>query len=383
MRTWAEINLDNLAYNIRKIKKIALNKKIMGILKADAYGHGAVMIAKELEKMKIESFAVATLEEAIELRESGIKGSILILGCSPVDTWENIINYKLSMTVASFEEIEKLKSLSLKAKVHLAIDTGMGRIGFNLEEGLKAIEYINENKIAEVEGVYSHLSSADLDEEKDYTREQIKRFKPYEKLNLKYIHILNSAGSFLFLEDTISNYIRPGIALYGIMPYFSKDNFLKPVLKLKSKLIFIKKIKEDSYISYQKKYLAKKGEIIGTVAIGYGDGLNRAFSNKGKVLIKGKLCKIVGNICMDQLMVSIPKEVGDIELETEVTIYPDDYNKIASEINTISYELLTNINRRVERIYIKNNKIVGRRSMLKIEDWKNFKFKKESNDNFI
>lgn len=381
MRVWAEIDLNNLEYNLNKTKKIAHGKEIMAIVKADAYGHGAVKIAKELSKMGIDIFGVATIEEAIELRQKNIKEDILILGCTPHDTWSDAIKYDICISIASFEEIQELEKIKIKPRVQLAIDTGMGRIGFSQEEGLRAIEYINKNKIARVEGVFSHLSSADLEEEKEYTMEQLNKFKPYEKLKLRYIHILNSAGSFLFKEDTISNYIRPGIALYGIMPYNSESSFLKPVLKLKSKLVFLKTIKEDTYISYQKKYMAKKGEVIGTVAIGYGDGLSRAFSNKGSVLIRDRVCKIVGNICMDQLMISIPKEIENISVGEDVTIYSGDYNEIATEIGTIAYELLTNINRRVDRIYLKNNKIVGRRGLLKIENYENIEFKKESNDN--
>ncbi len=368
MRTWAEINLDNLKYNLDKIKEIVGDKGIMGMVKADAYGHGAVEMVREMSRDGVKIFGVACLEEGRELRLNGIKDEILILGCTPVEEWESAIDLDLSLTIASRYEVEEIEMRKLNPKVHIAIDTGMGRIGFNPEDGVEAINYMREKDIGRVEGVFSHLSSADLEEEDRYTREQLKKFEVFEKMSLKYRHILNSAGSLLYNKDTISNYIKPGLILYGIMPYDSKENYFKPVLILKSKILFLKEIKEDTYISYQKKYMAKKGEFIGTIPAGYADGVNRRFSNKGKVIIQGIKCPIIGNICMDQMMVSIPKEIKDkVKLGDEVIIYNEEYNEKANEIGSIAYEMLTTISTRVDRIYFRNGKIVGRRGLLERE----------------
>lgn len=366
MRVWAEINLDNLKYNIEKIRSFIGNKKIMGVIKADAYGHGAVEIAKTLVEENIDVLGVATMDEALELRMNDIKSKILVLGPVLEEEWERAYRQGISIPVASMEEIEKLEEQKIKMNVHIAVDTGMGRIGFDIDEGIKAVEHIEKIKILRVEGVFSHLSSADMADEKDYTLMQLGKFKAFEEKNIEYIHILNSAGSVLYPGDTISNYVRPGLMLYGIMPY-EGESFLKPILTLKSRVVFLKKIKRDSYISYQKKYLAREGERIATLGIGYGDGFNRGFSNKGRVIIKGVECPIVGSICMDQMMVSIPEEAGEVEVGEEVLIYKDDYNEKADEIDTISYELLTSINKRVERVYIKKGKIVGRKNLIKRE----------------
>lgn len=365
MRVWAEINLDNLKHNIKKIKEFIGNKKIMGVIKADAYGHGAPELAKALVKEGIDILGVATMDEAVELRMDNIDSKILVLGPVLEEEWEKAEKYDVSIPVGTMDEIIKLEERKIKLRVHIAIDTGMGRIGFSVEEGMKALKHIKNNEVLEIEGVFSHLSSADMDRE--YTMMQLKKFEEFEKENIEYIHILNSAGSVLYADDTLSSHVRPGLMLYGIMPY-EGENFLKPLLTLKSRVIFLKKLEEESYISYQKNYFAKKGELIATIGIGYGDGFSRSFSNRGRVVINGVECPIVGNICMDQMMVSVPMEAGRVEVGDEVIIYGEDYNEKAKEIDTIAYELLTSINKRVERIYIKNGKTVGRKNLI-MREW--------------
>lgn len=369
MRTWAEINLDNLKYNLDKIKSLVGNKGIMGVVKADAYGHGAVEMAREMSRNGVRIFGVACLEEGRELRLNGIKDEILILGCTPVEEWATAVELDLTLTIASEYEVEEIKRRSINPKVHIVIDTGMGRIGFEPEEGVKVTEKLIEEGIARVEGVFSHLSSADMEEEREYTLEQLKKFEAFKKMNLKYRHILNSAGCISYnTEDTISNFVKPGLILYGIMPFDSEENYFKTVLNLKSKIVFLKEIKTEKYISYQKKYMAKKGEVIATIPVGYADGFSRKFSNHGTVSIRGIKCPIVGNICMDQMMVSIPEELKEkIGIGEEVLVYGEDYNEKASEIGSIAYEMLTTISTRVERIYIRGNKIVGKRTLLERE----------------
>lgn len=365
MRTWAEINLDNLKHNVETLRKYAGDREIMGVVKADAYGHGAVEIVREMSLLGIKIFGVACVDEAKELRANGIKDEIMILGCTPVEEWKSAIEQDIQLTLASFDEIKELEKMNLHPTIHIALETGMGRIGFEIDEAIKAIEYIKEKKIAEIRGVFSHLSSADVDEEDEYTKEQLKKFAVFEEMDIKYRHILNSAGTLKYNNFTKSNVVRGGIILYGISPCDEEDKEFKPVMKLKSKILFMKKLKEPKFISYSKKYLGKPGELIATIPVGYADGLDRGFSNGGTVTIKGKECPIVGMVCMDQIMVRIPEELHDIvKLGEEVTIFGDNYNEKAKEIGTISYEIVTAISTRVERVYIKNGAIVGKRGLL-------------------
>ncbi|TDT69212.1 alanine racemase [Hypnocyclicus thermotrophus] len=353
MRAWAEINIKNLEHNINIIKNISNNHDILGILKADAYGHGAIEISKILKKNGIKIFGVASVDEAIELRKNGIKDDILILGCVLSDEYDDIIKYNIIITVASFENIKNIEKYKIYPRIHIAIDTGMGRRGFFSEEFLKAYNYIKNNKIAKIEGIYSHFSVADVEEEKKYTINQLREFeKLTHNIEVKYKHISNSAGIINYLDKTNSNLIRPGIALYGINTT-KKELDLRNVLKFKSRIVHLKKIDKPRYISYMKKYLAKEGEVIATISAGYADGVKRAFSNKGYVKIHNVKCKIVGLVCMDQFMVSIDSSIVDkVKLGDEVIIYDENISELASMIDTIPYELLTSLTKRVKRVYL-------------------------------
>lgn len=365
MRTWAEIDLDNLSHNIKTLQKYSGNKEIMGVVKADAYGHGAVEIVKEMALLGIKIFGVACVDEARELRANGIKDEVMILGCTPQEEWESAVKQDIQLTLASFEEIKELEKMKLYPKVHIAIETGMGRIGFEIDEAIEAINYIKEKNIAEILGVFSHLSSADVEEEDEYSRAQLQKFSVFEEMDIKYRHILNSAGTLKYHDLTRSNMVRAGIILYGIRPCIGDEKEFKPVMTLKSKILFMKKLKDKKYISYCKRYLGEVGELIATIPVGYADGLNRRFTNCGKVLVRGIECPIVGTVCMDQIMVRIPEELHElVKLGEEVIIYWDNYNEKANEIGTIAYELLTTISSRVERVYIKDGKLVGKRGLL-------------------
>lgn len=365
MRTWAEIDLDNLSHNIKTLKKYSGNREIMGVVKADAYGHGAVEVVRAMSSEGIKIFGVACVDEAKELRANGIKDEILIFGCTPPEEWETAVKLGVQLTLASFEEIRELEKMDIYPEVHIAIDTGMGRIGFEVEDAIEAIKYLNDKDLARVVGVYSHLSSADLKTEDAYTKEQIKKFGIFEEMNIKYRHILNSAGTLNYNDVTRSNMVRGGIILYGILPCDGDEKEFKPVMTLKSKILFMKKLKEPKFISYQKKYLGQEGELIATIPVGYADGLDRRFSKGGTVLIREIECPIVGTVCMDQLMVRIPEELHEkVRLGEEVSIYWENYNEKASSIGTIAYELLTTISSRVERVFIKNGQIIGKRGLL-------------------
>lgn len=365
MRTWAEIDLDNLSHNIKTLQKYAGNRTIMGVVKADAYGHGAVEVVKAMSDEGIKIFGVACVDEARELRINGIEDEIMIFGCTPQEEWERAVKLNVQLTLASFEEIKMLEESKLYPTVHIAIETGMGRIGFEIDDAIEAIKYIKEKNLAEIVGVYSHLSSADVETEDEYTKNQLKKFSIFEEMDIKYRHILNSAGTLNYNDLTKSNVVRGGIILYGIRPSQGDAEEFKPVMTLKSKILFMKKLKEKKYISYCKRYLAEVGELIATIPVGYADGLNRRFTNCGKVLVRGIECPIVGTVCMDQIMVRIPEELHElIKLGEEVTIYWDNYNEKANQIGTIAYELLTTISSRVERVYIKGGVVVGKRGLL-------------------
>lgn len=364
MRTWAEINLDNLLYNLGKIREFAGNREILCVLKANAYGHGAVEIAKFLSRNGINIFAVACVDEAEELRKNGISNEIVILGCVTEEDWKKANELDVQLTLTSFENIRFIEKLKIYPKIHIAIDTGMGRRGFTPEDAKKAIDYIIKNNTAKIVGIYSHLSCADTSSENQYTKVQIDKFSTFNRYKVKYNHLLNSAGIFAFGEFSESNLLRAGIGLYGVNP-MEYDLELKPVLALKSKVVFVKKIEEELSISYNRTYEAKKGEVIATIPVGYADGLNRSLSNKGYVRIHNVKCDIVGRITMDQIMVKIPDDIQEmISVGDEVVVYDNNLNELATLAGTISYELLTSLMPRVKRIYLKNGKKVIQTSLL-------------------
>lgn len=370
MRTWAEINLDNLRHNVEKIKELSGGKDIMGVIKADAYGMGSVEYARELEESGVGILGVACYEEACELKEAGIKADILIFGCTPLESMEKAIIKGLHMTINSRSEIEFLERNDLHPKMHIKVDTGMGRVGFTPKEAMEAINYLKEKGIGEITGVYTHLSVADDVEEDDYTLEQIEKFRPFEEIpEIKYVHILNSCGAIRFGDKTKSNLVRPGILLHGIVPFESDlQKEFKHVFKLKTKVLYLKTIEEDSYISYGKSYMAKPGEVIATIPAGYADGFIRKLSNRTTVRIKGVECPVIGRICMDMTMVSIPEEIRDqVTIGSGVTLIGEDISHKAEKACTIPYEIMTGVGRRVSRFYIKDNKLTKIKSLEEVE----------------
>ncbi|MGL5124039.1 MAG: alanine racemase [Fusobacteriaceae bacterium] len=353
-RGWLEIDLNKLKDNYNITKKKAEGKEVMAVVKADAYGLGAWKISETLSNLGVNIFGVACLEEALELRRNGLKKEILILGVI------NYIDYKLAfdndiqLTISSFEELEYLKKNNFKnPKIHIKIDTGMGRIGFLNDE---IYSWIKENKNNqknkfEIKGIFSHFSSSDIPSEDDYTMKQIKKFKKYEELEgIKYIHIQNSAGIMRFNNCCNGNLVRAGIVLYG---YTNLNEKITPIVKFKTIINHIKVLEEDSYISYEKTKLAKKGTIIGTIPIGYADGYDRRFSNKGYVFIRGIKCKVIGRVCMDSTMIIIPKSLyKNISIEEEVDILGDNPLKQLEYVGISPYEFLLFVSKRVKRNYI-------------------------------
>lgn len=358
MRTWAEINLDNLAYNIERIKKRSKGCDIMAIIKADAYGMGAVTIAKELSELGITIFGVSSLEEGIELRENGIDSDILVLGGVFNDELKIAQKMRLQVAVTSLIQIKHIFENGLDIQIHIKVDTGMGRVGFNVNEAKEVLQYCENNRV-NIVGIYSHLSVADVldNESKYYTEEQLKKFKCFEKFKkIKYIHILNSGGILNFSKSIKTNLVRAGIIMYGVYGAGIVPD-MKRVFTLKSRILFVKKLLEDTDISYGRIGRGKKGDTIATVAIGYADGLRRELSNKGTVEIDGIKCRIIGRICMDMLMIKIPEILeNSIKVGMNVTIMGEDIFDKAQMIDASIYEMFTGLSRRVNRVYLKGGR---------------------------
>lgn len=373
---WAEINLDNLIFNINEIKKKSNNSEIIGVVKANAYGHGAVEVSKALLDNGINRLAVANIIEAIELRESDINCPIMLLGISEDYAIDSIIEYNVEPTVSSynfaFKLNEKAKELNKTINIHIAIDSGMGRIGFR-EEDKDLADIINIAKLSnlQIESIFSHFSTADS-KDKEYSLKQIEIYNSFlDKLQASGVKInkrnLCNSAAIIDLPESHFDYVRPGIIQYGYYPSNEVDieHFnIKPVLTWKTRVIHIKEVNEGEYIGYGKTFKTKRKSIIATLPVGYADGYSRGLSNKGKVIINGKLAPIVGNVCMDQFMIDIT-DIPDVKLDNEVILLGScenvkfDADDMAEILNTISYEVLCLIGRRAPRVYIKDNKVLS------------------------
>lgn len=372
---YAEINIDNFRNNIREIKKIAMGRRIIAVIKADAYGHGAVELSRVLQDEGIDYVAVAVLAEALELRRSGYSGSILILGYTPSNFVNELIKNDITQSVFSYELAEAISKEAQKqgktAKIHIALDTGMSRIGFLYEEkSIEEIKRIASLKNIYLEGIFTHFSTAD-ELDKTFSNIQHERFKKMverlsnEGINFEIKHIANSAA-IIDMPETLYNAVRPGIILYGYYPsntVIKQRLNLKPIMTLKAEVVHVKEVPENTPISYGRKYTTKKATKIATLPFGYADGYLRAMAGKGKIIVNGKLAPVVGTICMDQCMVDV-SECGDVNIGDEVVVMGEEdglsnnADFIANALNTINYEVLCMVSKRVPRVYIEDNKII-------------------------
>ncbi len=346
---WAEINLDNLLFNYRQVKKLAGDKGIIAVVKANAYGHGACEVARFLEQnTDVCAFAVATAEEGVQLRQAGIKKKILTMS-QPVQESYVFVENELTPVVYDFENLEKVQQK--KIKYHIKIDTGMGRLGFMPSELDKLLNRLDEN----LEGIMSHFPSSDEDEE--FTKEQFSAFLSFVKRALSksgrklWVHIDNSAA-LPYKFDNLLTHSRVGIALYGARPSAKFPLKLRQVMTVKAKLIQKKKIPPGWSVSYGRTYRANSEEEVGVVCFGYADGLLRNLSNIWSFKIKDKICRIRGRVCMDMTVVNlngVPAEPGD-----EVIISDEELNfeKMAALSGTIPYEVMCGISPRVKRVFI-------------------------------
>ena len=370
-RVCAYVNLDNVLFNMESMHKaIDINTKMMAVIKTDGYGHGAVEIANTIEKLDyLFGFAVATIDEAIVLRESGVIKPILILGFVFKEDYELLIKYDLRTAVFKYDMAKELSDEALKqgktAYMHIKADTGMGRIGFLVnEESFNVVGKISKLPNVCLEGVFTHFAKADMTDHNP-TFVQIDKYKEFiegcrdKGVEFKIHHCSNSAGIIDFKEANF-DMVRAGITLYGLMPSdeVSKDKvLLKPLMSLKSHIAYIKEVNKGDAISYGGTYVANDKRKIATIPVGYGDGYPRSLSNKGYVLINGQRAYITGRVCMDQFMVDVT-DIENVKEFDEVTLIGDDGKEsITMELlgdlsGRFNYELACDINKRVPRKYI-------------------------------
>ena len=369
LRCYAEISLEAIGHNIREVKKrLPEGVKLLGVVKANAYGHGAVPVASYLEN-QVDYFATATIEEAVELRENGISAPILILGYVSPSQYGDLVEYDITQTIDSYAQALALEKEAArqnrKAKAHLAVDTGMTRIGFQVtEHDADEAAKIADLPHIELEGMFTHFSCADQ-EDKTYCSMQMEKYDKMTALlaergvTIPLRHICNSAGIMEF-DDHRFEMVRSGIITYGIYPSeeVKKERLdLIPALSWKSHVIHVKEGGPGIGVSYSATYVTEKPMTrIATVSAGYADGYPRALSNQGCVLIHGKKAPIIGRICMDQMMVDVT-DIPDVQVEDVVTLVGTDgdetitIEEIANPAARFDYEMLCDISSRVTRVY--------------------------------
>lgn len=365
---WAEVDLEILKENMKSIRETAGGRRIISVVKADAYGHGMKEVAAAIKDTGVKDFAVAILAEALELRASDPDSSIMILGYTPGEMAFWVIENELTATVFTVAEAKKFQEeaqrLGKKVKLAVAIDTGMSRIGFpSNEESVQAIKEISQMPNVMLEELFTHFSTAD-ETDKTYSRLQISRYKEMkakltdEGVAFNHYHMANSAA-ISDLPEAHFDTVRPGIIQYGYYPSDGtrRDQLkVRPILSWYANIALVKEILRGTSVSYGNTWTAPKNSLIATIPMGYADGVNRFFSNKGKVLIKGKEAPIRGRVCMDQFMVDVTEiegvQDGDrvtfMGSEGDLTRWADD---LASELGTISYEVLCDVGVRVPRVY--------------------------------
>ncbi|GIO27119.1 alanine racemase [Ornithinibacillus bavariensis] len=367
--TWAEINLDAIAYNITQIKeKLPQDSNVIAVVKANAYGHGIVPVAKKALESGASGLAVAILEEALTLREAAITAPILVLGFVPAKYASVAAEHNITLTFFQLDWIKEVGKQDLinPLKLHLKVDTGMGRIGIRSDEEMVSIlQEIAKNKNIHLSGIFTHFATADA-EDLSFYREQTERFEAFLHVFKKFwkkpvmIHIGNSAAAIRFPEK-MYNCVRFGISMYGLYPSQEVREEhaiqLKQAFSLHSRLVHVKKIAKGESVSYGQTYIAKNDEWIGTIPIGYGDGWNRKLQGMN-VLVNGKRMPIIGRICMDQTMIKLD---GYYDVGTKVTLIGSEGNdciemdEIARYLDTITYEIPCMINERIPRVYVDSN----------------------------
>lgn len=371
-RVYAKIDLNAIGKNVDSVRSRFMDHTmIMAVIKADAYGHGAVPVAEYLDK-KVDWYGVSNIHEAIELRHNGLNKPILILGATMPEELESVVKYGITPAVFDYERAELIskiaKSNNTTVNIHIKVDTGMSRIGFQTtNESIDEIIKISKLDNIHIEGIFSHLAKAD-EADKNSANEQINIFNCFlaelraNGIDPEIKHISNSAA--IMELDAGFNMVRMGIMLYGLYPSdeMNKDYTLYPAMELVSHITHMKELEAGRGISYGHTYVTEKAVKIATVPVGYADGYPRCLSNKGNVLIKGKLCPIVGRICMDQMMVDVSET--DAKIGDDVILFGSDgqnsisVEEVANNAYSFNYEMVCRINRRVPRVYFDDDKYI-------------------------
>lgn len=375
-RVYAKIDLDAIAYNMEQMKQnIRPETKVMAVIKADGYGHGAVQIAEMMERWNyIWGFAVATLDEAVVLRTEGIQKPILVLGCVFPDQYMEMLKHEIRMNIYTEEMAESISRMAARegktAYMHIKLDTGMSRLGFGInEQSAETIKRISKMPNVNMEGIFTHFTKAD-EKDKSFTKKQIQEFvwmtERLKEKNVRftYEHCSNSAG-IIDVPEANFDIVRAGISTYGLYPSEEVDKTnvkLKPALALKSHVAFVKEIEIGTPVSYGGTFVAKEKMKIATIPVGYADGYPRSLSNKGYVLIRGKKAPILGRVCMDQFMVDVTQIEG-VSFGDKVTMIGKDGNEILpvevlSELSgRFNYEFVCDLGKRIPRVYVRDGKI--------------------------
>ncbi len=372
--SFVEVNTASLRHNFNAVKSIVPKDAcVMAVVKANAYGAGALKASEIFLQEGANYLGVATLDEALELRSHFSQTPILILGYSPNTNASMLIDNDLSTMVFSLEQAEVLSQMALKSqkrlKIHLKIDTGMHRLG--LEPNFKSIETIKKIRALkglEIEGIFTHLSNADA-KIKTHAKNQMKAFNAFleqlldQKIEFKYRHAYNSAGILSLCngnENRLLNLYRPGIMLYGFYPSNemkeSSQTILKNVISLKARIVQIKRVKKGEFIGYGEHFYTNEETLVGTLALGYADGLVRDLGNRIQVAINNQLAPLIGKVCMDQCFVKLnniqAKEGDEVILFGDKSAKANDASEIATLLNTIAYETISTLSKRLERVYV-------------------------------
>jgi alanine racemase len=382
---WAEVDLEAIAHNVRELRRITdPGADLMAVVKANAYGHGAVEVTRKALENGADSLGVARIEEGIELRKAGVKESILIFGYTPPALAHKLIAFDLTQTVWSYTTAQALSDIAVSSnkqiKVHLKVDTGMGRLGLLpdcrrppvTEQNLMGnaiceVESISSLAGLELEGVYTHFASADSSD-KTYAGKQFEIFVDFLNelrragINPPLCHAANSAA-IIDMPETHLDMVRAGIAIYGLYPSDEVNKrriVLKPAMTLKSKIVHLKKVPPGFKVSYGSTYKTQRPTTIASIPVGYADGFNRLLSSRGHMLVRGRRAPIVGRVCMDQTMLDVGHIPG-VNLEDEVVIFGKQkdgsitVDEIAASLNTINYEIVSALTARIPIIYQKHS----------------------------
>lgn len=376
-RVYATVNLDAVTSNMKSMRdNLPAATLIMGSVKADGYGHGSVPVAKAIAPY-VYGYAVASIDEGMILRRHGIDKRILILGVTHESRYEDLLRYDIRTAMFQYEKAKKLSDLAVKqgkkAVVHLALDTGMSRIGMKPDrEHAKEAAAIAALEGIEVEGLFTHFARADETDKSAYEA-QYSRYKQFlgylDELNVKIPirHCSNSAGIVESLESNQMDMVRAGIAIYGMYPSDEVDHEsvkLTPAMEIKSCITYIKEIEPGTAVSYGGTFVADHAMKVATIPVGYGDGYVRSLSGKGDVLIRGKRAAILGRICMDQFMVDVT-DIPGVQEDDEVTLLGKDGNEcitmeeLAEKSGGFHYEMVCDIGKRVPRVYLKDGNVIG------------------------